>query len=219
MPIHEQYEPGEPCWVDYGALDPAGARAFYGELFGWTFREEAGYSFVELGGQVVGGFGRVPAGLPASWNTYLAAQDVDAVAVRVKELGGSVVFGPMAAGADGRVLFAADSSGAAVGFWEGHRPAGIVLAGEPGTWCAHELWSAAATFYRDLFGDRFGEPPGGGLAVRDRTGARPQWVTFFAVADRAASAATAVRLGATIAPGYPRATIVRDPWGALFALA
>lgn len=210
MPIHEHYEPGEPCWVDYGALDPAGARAFYGELFGWTFREEGGYSFVELGGRVVAGFGRVPPGLPASWNTYLAAPDADAVAVRVKELGGGVVFGPMAAGEDGRVLFATDPAGAAVGFWEGHRPAGIVLAGEPGTWCAHELWSAGAGFYRDLLGVA--------PEVREGTGARPQWMTFFATADRAATAATAARLGATTAPGHPRATIVRDPWGALFAL-
>jgi predicted enzyme related to lactoylglutathione lyase len=209
MPIHEHYEPGSPCWVDYGSLDPSGARAFYGELFGWTFRDEGGYSFIELGGRVVGGFGRVPPGLPASWNTYLATEDAAASAIRVKELGGNVVFGPVAAGADGRVLFATDASGAAFGFWEGHRPAGIVLVDEPGTWCGHELWSHDAAFYAGLFSGAVTAPP---------DGMRPQWVTFFATADRAAATARATALGATIAAGRDHATIVYDPWGALLAL-
>ena len=28
---------GTPCWIDYGAADVAGAKAFYGELLGWTW--------------------------------------------------------------------------------------------------------------------------------------------------------------------------------------
>lgn len=209
MPIHEHYEPGAPCWVDYASRDPAGARAFYGELFGWTFREEAGYSFIELDGRVVGGFGRVPPGLPAAWNTYLATGDAQAAAVQVKERGGSVLFGPIPAGDDGRLLFAVDASGAAFGLWEGHRPAGIVLVGEPGTWCGHELWSHDATFYPGLHGVRVTRPP---------EGMRPQWLTLFATADRAEASARALDLGATIAGSRDGATIVYDPWGALLAL-
>ncbi|GAB2916007.1 VOC family protein [Nonomuraea fastidiosa] len=213
MPVHEHYTPGTPCWVDYGALDPAGARAFYGELFGWTFRDAGGYAFIELDGRVVGGFGRVPAGLPASWNTYLATEDAQAAAARVKERGGSVLFGPVPAGDDGRLLLALDSSGAVFGLWEGHRPSGIVLVDEPGTWCRHELWTGDAACYPDLHGVEVVPPP---------EGMGPRWVTFFATADRAETAARAVELGATIVPGAPdggRATIVYDPWGALLALA
>ncbi len=33
MGKRERYEPGTFCWVDLATTDPAGAKAFYGELF------------------------------------------------------------------------------------------------------------------------------------------------------------------------------------------
>jgi hypothetical protein len=35
MGKRERYEPGTFCWVDLATTDPAGAKAFYGALFGW----------------------------------------------------------------------------------------------------------------------------------------------------------------------------------------
>ena len=35
MGNRERYEPGTFCWVELATTDPAGAKAFYGELFGW----------------------------------------------------------------------------------------------------------------------------------------------------------------------------------------
>jgi predicted enzyme related to lactoylglutathione lyase len=35
MGRRERYEPGTFCWVDLATTDPAGAKTFYGELFGW----------------------------------------------------------------------------------------------------------------------------------------------------------------------------------------
>ena len=106
MPRRETYGQGSPCWVDYMAADPEGARDFYATLFGWTFDEpeEYGYRLARRAGEVVGGFGQVPPGrgLTATWNTYLAAKDADAVAARVKELGGAVVLGPLPAGGTAR---------------------------------------------------------------------------------------------------------------------
>ncbi|MGI5154042.1 VOC family protein [Microbispora sp. CA-102843] len=217
MPIHEHYEPGSPCWVDYAALDPEGARAFYGELFGWTFDESGGYEYIRLGERIVGGFGRVPPGqrLPASWNTYLAVADADAAAERVRKWGGTVVFGPIDAGHDGRLLFAVDPSGAAVGFWQGHRPDGVVLVDEPGTWCRHELWTddpaRCAAFYAAVF-------DGAGSQAVSGRGPRPRWMTFFLTGDGPATLAAAERRGAEIAAEHGRATVLRDPWGALFAV-
>ena len=33
------YEPGQFCWVELSTNDTAAAKAFYGELFGWTYDE------------------------------------------------------------------------------------------------------------------------------------------------------------------------------------
>ncbi|MEU8271883.1 VOC family protein [Sphaerisporangium sp. NPDC049002] len=220
MPIHEHYEPGSPCWVDYAALDPEGARAFYGELFGWGFKETGGYEFIHLGDEVVGGFGRVPPGraLPASWNTYLATSDADAVAGRVRGLGGTVVFGPVDAGHDGRLLFAVDPSGAAVGFWQGRWETGIVVVDEPGTWCRHELWADDVAFADAFYGQLFDAPAPPRATWGPRSGLAPLWVTFFGAGDCPAALTAAERLGATITAQHGPATILHDPWGALFAL-
>lgn len=55
MDKRECYEPGTCCWVDLATTDPARAKAFYGELFGWKAEdiaaEEAGaYTMLCLDG-------------------------------------------------------------------------------------------------------------------------------------------------------------------------
>ncbi len=37
MPERSSYAPGVPSWVDLATTDPAAARDFYGQLFGWEF--------------------------------------------------------------------------------------------------------------------------------------------------------------------------------------
>ncbi len=44
MPRRDNTIPGAPCWIDLMTSDPTKARAFYGELFGWT-SEEGGPEF------------------------------------------------------------------------------------------------------------------------------------------------------------------------------
>ena len=58
MGKRECYEPGTFCWVDLATMDPAGAKAFYGELFGWEAEDipvgEAGaYTMLRLDGDEV----------------------------------------------------------------------------------------------------------------------------------------------------------------------
>jgi uncharacterized protein len=36
MPERTEYAPGTPNWVDLGTSDKAGAKKFYGDLYGWT---------------------------------------------------------------------------------------------------------------------------------------------------------------------------------------
>ena len=56
----ERYPNGTFCWVDLGANDAAGAKRFYGGLFGWEFddlptRAQGTYSTCRLGGRAVAG--------------------------------------------------------------------------------------------------------------------------------------------------------------------
>ena len=39
MGKRESYESGTFCWVDLATTDAEGAKAFYGDLFGWEFRD------------------------------------------------------------------------------------------------------------------------------------------------------------------------------------
>ena len=42
MPERTQYAPGTPSWIDLQTSDQAGAKTFYGALFGWDYDDHAG---------------------------------------------------------------------------------------------------------------------------------------------------------------------------------
>lgn len=90
-------EPGAFSWSEINTRDPEAAKAFYGDVFGWTFEDKefegAGtYTTVSLNGNSIGGLiditDRVPAEVPAHWLVYFAVEDIDATLGRVKEGGG-----------------------------------------------------------------------------------------------------------------------------------
>ncbi|MFH8385403.1 VOC family protein [Kitasatospora sp. NPDC018058] len=232
MPRRTRYAIGAPCWADCITPDLSGSREFYSALLGWEFvTESPDYQLAVLSGEIIGGFGAAPAGLPpqASWNVYLATKDADHSCAQVGELCGRVVMPPVPAGDNGRLLLAVDPSGVTVGFWEGSRAEGVVLADEPGAICGHELRvpdaSRAESFYGALFGYRLA--PGGdfeldGVAharvvVSDQ--GRPLWLPHFGAADPVDTVRRAVDLGARLVrPGREEAPVLRDPWGAEFGV-
>src|SRR5438477_8175967 len=91
---------GTPCWVDLGVTDIGKAGAFYAALFGWELQpgppEAGGYTVCRKDGRQVAGIGPQmgPPG-PSTWTTYLAADDVEQTASKIKAAGGQVVTGPM----------------------------------------------------------------------------------------------------------------------------
>jgi predicted enzyme related to lactoylglutathione lyase len=222
MPVRTNYSDGHPCWVDYAASDPARSRDFYRDLFNWSFDEpesSAGYRMARLGGEIVAGFGRAPAGR-AMWTTYLASGDVGATAALLTARGGTVLLGPVAAGDDGRLLLAADPLGVVVGFWEGHAAQRVLLVDEPGATCRHDLW--APTGLHDRLRAWYD-----GLSrvapVIPPAGAAPQWVPCFQVGDCMAATLAAVQAGARVAGPPLRSDgeeriLLRDPWQEWFAI-
>src|SRR5207248_852101 len=89
---------------------------------------------------------------PPAWNTYLKAADADAVAQRIEQGGGKLLMGPMEIPDNGRMIFAFDPGGAAIGVWEPGKMTGSQLYSEPGaiTWAEVNTRDPGAVdaFYR-----------------------------------------------------------------------
>jgi uncharacterized protein len=114
-------EPGTPAWFELHTRDYDATTAFYRAVFGWEIVPLGGdpgmsYATVRLAGQTTDIAGildisSVPGGARSRWYTYWHVGDVDAVAARVRELGGAVVMEP-AATPFGRLATVADPAGA-----------------------------------------------------------------------------------------------------------
>jgi predicted enzyme related to lactoylglutathione lyase len=114
-------EPGALAWNELGTRDPDAAKAFYGAVFGWGFRDsemgEMGTYTEWLNGEdSIGGMldisGRLPDEVPAHWLAYFAVENTDAALETVKSSGGGVSFGPVDIPA-GRFAVVTDPHGAA----------------------------------------------------------------------------------------------------------
>ncbi len=105
-------EAGAICWNELNTRDPEGAKAFYGEVFGWVPKEhemqrqegdpgpETYVEFVRASDEhsiagMIDISGMLPDEVPAYWLTYFGVEDTDAAVEKVKAAGGDVKFGPV----------------------------------------------------------------------------------------------------------------------------
>jgi len=116
----------EFCWEELLTSDPAQARTFYGELFGWRVKEvpmgEMGvYTLFHAGEKEVAGAMKMPpeASAPPHWLPYVAVEDVDAAAQRAGELGARVYVEPKDIPEVGRFAVLADPTGAPFALFKG----------------------------------------------------------------------------------------------------
>jgi uncharacterized protein len=172
MPTFDSYAQGTPCYVELTTPDPGAAKAFYGELFGWTLtdmpvdQDGASYATVSLEGDTLAGISsQMPelAGHPAYWSVSLAVDDVDATTAAVATAGGTVEAGPFDVMDLGRLVTIQDPTGARVNLWEARTYAGTQRANEPGTPIWNELVSpdieTATAFYAELLGVTWEDTP------------------------------------------------------------
>ncbi|MCS7481184.1 VOC family protein [Umezawaea endophytica] len=236
---------GTPAWADLGA-DVDKAKEFYSGLFGWEVEQlepaEMGYWSAKLGGRKVVGLGvQQDTSQPPSWTTYLATDDVDATAAKVRTAGGQVLVEPSDVLGQGRMAIALDPAGAVFGLWQSGEHTGAQIANEPGAvaWSEHMShdFEGSKKFYAEVFGFAYDDLSSGDFqysaaslgdqAVAGIGGAFAEapssWVTYFSVADTDAAVARISELGGhVILPPsdspYGRSALVSDDQGTVFAV-
>jgi uncharacterized protein len=242
---------GTPCWVDVTVDDIPKAIAFYQALFGWDIQlggpEVGGYSIAHQDGRIVAAvspkMGQPDA--PSVWTTYLATDDVDATAAKIKGAGGQLLAGPMDVMEEGRMAVASDPAGAVFGLWQGEHTTGLGVANEPGalTWNEHMSadFDGSKAFYQAVFGYGYQDMSGegfkyampmvdghevGGIGEYPEgtpAGTPAAWSAYFAVPDTDAAVAKVVELGGRVVEPprdspYGRFGSVADNHGAVFSL-
>ena len=161
-----EHKPGTFSWVDLATTDPAAAKTFYGELFGWTaedvpMSETEFYTMLRLDGDFVAALyqlddERRQMGIPPHWLSYITVADVDATAARAQELGSKCLFGPFDVFDAGRQAIIEDPTGAVFAAWQPRDHIGAGRVNDPGSLTWNELRTrdpeTAAAFYSGLFG-------------------------------------------------------------------
>jgi predicted enzyme related to lactoylglutathione lyase len=216
---------GAFVWNDLLTPDVESAKAFYGGLFGWDFRDTGSgtrqYTVIRHEGHTIGGILRaqgVAAPRSALWLSYMSIGDPPAAARLVGEAGGKVFETPELLQARGEVATVADPQGAVLALIRA--TSGDPVAGTPAVneWLWHELWTdeseKAADFYERLAGYRIERGqneqregylvlmcenrPCAGIIQNPYHGVRSRWLPYVRVQDPAALAARVPQLGGRV---------------------
>jgi predicted enzyme related to lactoylglutathione lyase len=105
-------------WNELSTSDPAAARAFYGELFGWAsddfmpMGEFGEYRFLAHDGQTIGAVCGVMPGGSAGWRYYIRVPSIGQAVEAVKAGGGTVSMGPHEVPGGDHIIIGNDPQGA-----------------------------------------------------------------------------------------------------------
>lgn len=252
MHVVTSYPNGIFSWVDLATTDPEAAKAFYASLFGWEpldLPTDMGtiYTMLQIDGKNVAGLGpqspdMQSQGVPPLWSSYIKHDNVDAVAARISEAGGTVMFPPFDVMDSGRMTMALDPTGAMFGVWQPASHIGAQLVNMPNTVVWNELQArdtgAARAFYAQVFGWTYETDPNnyvlcvqdgrrhaGMIQMDESWGEVPaNWAVYFMVADLAATVAKVQELGGKVlVPPMPAGemgsfSVVQDPQGGAFTV-
>jgi predicted enzyme related to lactoylglutathione lyase len=215
---------GRVIWRETMTKDVAKAKAFYGGLFGWSFKDmDMGpggiYPIIENGGVGIGGMMALTpemAKVPAHWTSYVAVKDVDAAVATATQHGGGKTWGPMDVPNVGRMGGVHGFDGAALSIMKPEGPDQERPARPPvGSFCWETLTTAdvdrAKTFWSAVCGwqtfagggmPTFGVAAGMENQVADIQPAQgpvpPNWLTYVVVEKIEPSCEKAAKLGGKV---------------------
>jgi predicted enzyme related to lactoylglutathione lyase len=247
---------GSFAWYELMTTDMEAAKAFYAAVVGWEAQDVsmpgATYILFTAGGALISGLTQLSEdarkmGLRPSWVGYVAVDDVDASAERIKQLGGALHLPPTEIPNISRISIAADPQMATIALlkWLDSDQARPAEFDAPGRVSWHELvaadWEAAFAFYRELFGWQKAQAETGlagtyqlfsaaghtigGMFTKPVVEPAPFWLYYFNVEDIDAAIRRVTAGGGTLlngpieVPGKRWIVRCADPQGAIFALA
>ena len=248
-------KPGQFVWYEVMTNDVAAAKFFYQSVVGWEAKDsgmaDRSYTLFSTGPVMVGGLMPIPAeaksmGARPCWTGYIAVDDADGMAARVKQTGGAVHRAPDDIPGIGRFAVVADPHGAVFILFKGQGEAPAAPApGTPGHVGWHELHAGDGesdfAFYASLFGwtklDAMdmgpmgkyqifstGNGPAGGMMTKTKEMPVPFWLYYFNVGSIEAAAGRVQKGGGKVingpmeVPGGSWIIHCLDPQGAMFAL-
>jgi predicted enzyme related to lactoylglutathione lyase len=112
--------PNPVTWFEIHSADPARARQFYGDVFGWTYDEAMpGYSMIQLGpdAPIAGGIADSGGAYPDRAIFLVQVPDVGAALTSVAGKGGSVVTDVQTTPVGLTFGYATDPDGSIFGVW------------------------------------------------------------------------------------------------------
>src|SRR4051794_734509 len=124
-----KHTPGTFCWHELHTTDQDRARQFYSSLFGWTAREiprggdNGTYTILQHRGREVAALTQMKPDpmaqkLSSHWMSFVSVEDADQTARNARELGGTVVAGPLELFDAGRMAMLVDPAGAPFAIWQ-----------------------------------------------------------------------------------------------------
>lgn len=257
MPSTTQHAPGTFCWFELATSDQNAARTFYSKLFGYEpidspIGEGQTYTILKLAGRDAAALYAMraqdyPPGTPPHWLAYVAVENADEAAAKVKAAGGKVMVEPFDVMEHGRMAACMDPNGAAFAVWQAKQHTGAGVTGVHGAfaWCqlnapsagrekAKQFYAAALgwTFRDDPMpmGDSYttwlgeGGPRGGMMPMPAGLESPAHWLIYFATNDVDATVARTKELGGQVMvpgtdiPGMGRFAVLMDPQGAFFSV-
>lgn len=220
--------PGKFVWVDLMTPDIERAEAFYGKLFGWTFRKigdgERAYTLAFLGDEPMGGMvrltGKSSEHKQARWIGFISVPDVSEAQRLVMSQGGKVLVSAIRLPKRGDLAIFADREGAIFGVLSSSTGDVEDFLSEIGDWIWVQFLSRdgekAAAFYASIGSSTVLEAPKPDGAKRwllvsqgyarasiveippNQPDARPGWLGYIRVAEVSATVARATQLGGRV---------------------
>jgi len=243
---------GDFCWINILTPQPAEAREFFGSLLGWSFSDLSGMGdLVKVGEHQIGGMfdinsPQTPPGTPAVIGVMVKVDSADAMAEKVRGLGGKAEP-PMDVMENGRMVMCYDPVGAQIDLWQPKKEVGTTADpmdhGVP-SWFENYTtdMDRSKEFYASLFGwvpekmDMPGmayttfklssdavQPIAGMMSLTPEMGnTPPHWATYFTVDNADETARKAEELGGNVVvplmdiPDTGRFCGITSPQGVMF---